>query len=69
MNPSWYDDLIKSGKPDVKKGTKGEKGNGFGLLITKDFVEMNDGTLRCESVEGQGTSFTIEVPVSKSSNS
>lgn len=61
MNPKWYDELIQSGKPAVKEGTKGEKGSGFGLLITKDFVEMNGGTLTCESKEGKGTTFTIEL--------
>ncbi len=64
MNPVWYDELVKTGKPEVKPGTKGEKGNGFGLLITKDFVEMNGGTLRCESEENKGTKFTFSGPIS-----
>lgn len=68
MDPSWYDNLIKSGKPDVKKGTKGEKGSGFGLLITKDFIEMNDCTLLCESEEGKGTTFTMLIPDSVESD-
>lgn len=63
MNPIWYEELVKTGKPEVKAGTKGEKGSGFGLLITKDFVEMNDGQLICESTINQGTTFTLKVPV------
>lgn len=63
MNPVWYEELVKTGKPAVKSGTKGEKGNGFGLLITKDFVEMNGGELVCESKEEKGTKFTFKVPV------
>lgn len=62
MNPGWYDNLIKEGKPNVKEGTKGEKGKGFGLLISKDFAEMNGGKLLCESEEGIGTTFTVEIP-------
>ena len=46
----------------MKEGTKGEKGKGFGLLISKDFAEMNGGKLICESEEGVGTTFTIEIP-------
>ena len=62
MNPIWYEELVKTGKPEVKPGTKGEKGNGFGLLITKDFVEMNGGLLSCESEENKGTKFTFTIP-------
>lgn len=66
MNPEWYDELIRLGRPAVKEGTKGEKGKGFGLLITKDFVEMNDATLSCESSSGVGTTFTITLHRPKS---
>ena len=62
MNPEWYEELMEKGKPEVKVGTKGEKGKGFGLLITKDFVEMNDGVLECESSLGKGTTFTLRLP-------
>ncbi len=62
MNPEWYEELIEKGKPEVKVGTKGEKGKGFGLLITKDFVEMNDGVLECESSIGEGTTFVLKLP-------
>ncbi len=61
MNPQWFEELTSQGTPNVKKGTKGEKGNGFGLIITKDFVEMNDGQLLCESQAGKGTLFTIKL--------
>ncbi|WP_436517684.1 ATP-binding protein [Ekhidna sp. To15] len=63
MNPIWYEELVKTGKPAVRPGTKGEKGNGFGLLITKDFIEMNGGILVCESEENKGTKFTFSVPI------
>ncbi|MFK7952401.1 MAG: ATP-binding protein [Ekhidna sp.] len=65
MDPSWFENLIEKGKPDVKEGTKGEKGKGFGLLISKDFAEMNGGKLICESEEGAGTTFTIDIPPNK----
>ena len=65
MDPEWFQKLVDSGKAMVKEGTMGEKGTGFGLLISKDFVEMNDGSLICESEEEKGTTFIVELPRSK----
>ncbi len=59
MNADWCDNLINEGIPKTMLGTKGEQGTGFGLLITKDFVEMNDGKLICTSELNQGTKFTL----------
>jgi len=42
---------------------QGMEGDGFGLIITKDFVEMNGGTLNSKSELTQGTTFTINVPL------
>ncbi|MDP5061539.1 MAG: ATP-binding protein [Maribacter sp.] len=37
----------------------GEKGTGFGLMITKDFVEMNGGEIVCNSEINKGTEFIL----------
>ncbi|MEO0646969.1 MAG: ATP-binding protein [Cyanobacteria bacterium J06650_10] len=40
------------------------KGTGMGLSISyKIITEKHKGTLRCESVEGEGTTFVIELPI------
>lgn len=44
------------------KGTNGEKGSGFGLLLCKEFVEKHQGDIKVESVIGEGTSFIINFP-------
>ena len=62
MDAAWYENLIENGRPEVKSGTSGEKGTGFGLLITKDFVEMNGGELLCKSEIGKGTIFSFVGP-------
>ncbi|MBN1117306.1 MAG: HAMP domain-containing histidine kinase, partial [Bacteroidales bacterium] len=44
------------------QGTRGESGTGLGLIICKEFVEKNGGTIRVESKEGEGSSFIFTVP-------
>lgn len=47
-------------------GTNNEKGTGFGLIISKDYIEQNNGTIDVESKIGQGSKFTISLPIGKS---
>jgi signal transduction histidine kinase len=43
----------------------GNSGNGLGLAIVGDCVQALGGTIRCESVDGAGTSFYITLPRSQ----
>ena len=40
-------------------------GTGLGLALTRDLVRLHRGTIRCESEEGKGTIFTLEIPITK----
>lgn len=50
-----------SGKITSKKGTKGEKGTGIGLILCKEFAESIGAKLKVKSQENQGSVFTISM--------
>ena len=39
------------------------KGTGLGLSISYGIIQQHDGQIECESVEGEGTTFTIFLPI------
>jgi len=43
--------------------TPGKAGSGLGLSISRTIVEKHGGALRCDSVYGEGSTFTISLPL------
>jgi signal transduction histidine kinase len=46
----------------TRLGTAREKGTGLGLVLSRDFIKMNGGTIHVVSAPKEGTSVTFTVP-------
>lgn len=55
-------DLFKLDDGKSNLGTRGERGNGLGLILCKDFIAQNDGEIWVESKENIGSTFRFTVP-------
>lgn len=45
------------------QGTANEKGTGLGLMLCYDFIKQNKGAIYASSEEGEGSTFTFELPL------
>jgi len=55
------DKIFSIGEKIGRRGTEGEESSGLGLLICKELVEINGGTIWVKSKEGEGTTFSFTV--------
>jgi signal transduction histidine kinase/DNA-binding response OmpR family regulator len=45
--------------------TREDEGTGLGLSLTRELVRLHHGTIHVESTLGEGTAFTVQLPVAK----
>ena len=63
MGKKVLDNLFNPNIKTSLNGTSGEIGSGLGLVLCKEFITKNKGTLTVKSEEGVGTTFAISLPV------
>ncbi len=63
MSPENVNKLFNLTTHFTERGTAGESGTGLGLLMCKEMVERNGGTITVISQLGHGTTFLVALPV------
>jgi len=63
MDSRQMGNLFKIDKANSTLGTEQEHGTGLGLILCKEFVKMNKGTISVESEKGKGTTISFTVPL------
>jgi signal transduction histidine kinase len=59
-------DKLFGKKTFTTRGTNNEKGTGLGLMLCKEFVEKNGGTIWVDTMLGIGSTFYFSVPIATS---
>lgn len=63
MSKAEIEIIIDSNNHFSKVGTMQEKGTGLGLLLCKEFIKLNGGDLKIQSVVNEGTEVTFTLPL------
>jgi two-component system sensor histidine kinase/response regulator len=62
MSQEAIEKIFEKNQHFTSSGTENEQGTGLGLMLVKDFVRKNNGSIGVESQLGKGTTFSIILP-------
>lgn len=62
ITPAELAQLFEIDSKTRKKGTKNEDGSGLGLILCREFIELNKGKIWAESKFGVGSTFNFTIP-------
>lgn len=62
MNQAQVEKLFRIDSISTTRGTEGEHGTGLGLILCKDYIELNQGKITVDSRLNTGTTFTVYLP-------
>ena len=62
MKDKIIENLFKIGAKINRTGTDGEPSSGLGLILVKEYVDKNGGTIWVESEESKGSTFHFTIP-------
>ncbi|MBR3538467.1 MAG: response regulator [Eubacterium sp.] len=63
MSPEYLATMYQPFSRQVDSRVNRIQGTGLGLAITKQMVELMSGTIECQSVQGEGTTFTVTLDI------
>lgn len=65
MDEDTADNIFGDDTITINPGTNGEKSTGIGTSIIKYLVQLHMGAINVKSKKGEGTTFTVSIPISK----
>lgn len=63
MKPDFLKDLFTPFTRERNSRVDSTEGSGLGMSITKRIIDLMDGSIEVQSTEGQGTTFTVTLPL------
>jgi signal transduction histidine kinase len=65
MQPEKIKKLFQIDQNISTSGTNNEEGTGLGLILCKEFIEINKGKISVNSIPGEGSEFSFTLPDAK----
>ena len=62
IDEAFLPHLFDAFKQESTGNARAYEGNGVGLAVTKHLVDLMDGDITVDTVKGEGTTFTVELP-------